>query len=501
MRLEHKPNNLDLPELTKRPAAETVTETDGPKAQAPEEQVTVEDLEDDESEEEYEEEEEEEEDEEEQAPKQPNGDIAAHKPVEPLDMDVPDTTQSKTPATNIQQTPIISTNPKLDESNVVTSTTNTTIIDNNNTEDNEQITTATSFEYFKNIDQANSGYSNQMVTELPTQNAAGSPEGKRTHVAFADEVQSIYPVPGEPPEICYTPKSEGTPKTLTIDEKIKLIKESQMKMTNKEPPRGGIHTLSPYVNKNVPLASEIHKHESTITKTVKIDLEHPELILQRPSAEALNMQKLWTPTLDYGMGGEGLRKLPTPTADLSAPYLVQQALRPGTPPEILFAPKCEDTRKSVVETIEKSLEENYIHGGPAKVMPMSVPTLTPKDNSYKPPPPAVPPKLGKRPDFYESDYESDRWNKCSGSESEERPFRSNGYTADTEEMSKSMIEKRAIYGEPPSGPVCYNTSQLQHQLHHLPNGQDKLESIETSERKWQHGDKVGATIEFLVNFC
>jgi len=114
--------------------------------------------------------------------------------------------------------------------------------------------------------------------------------------------------------------------------------------------------------------------------------------------------------------------------------------------------------------MEQKLEQNLIQG-PSKVLPHSVPTLTPATvpsaqpkplggTTYRPPPPVIPTRLG----VYESDYESDRY-KYSGSESDVEPgirnqpqqtsmetsFKSSGYTADTEEHSSYRKSESSYY--------------------------------------------------------
>ncbi|XP_049314952.1 titin homolog isoform X8 [Bactrocera dorsalis] len=354
---------------------------------------------------------------------------------------------------------------------------------------------------------------NKRTTPLTISRPSGATAQSAT---LEDDLKNLNLIPGSPPEICFIPKLDtASAKPQMINDRIKILEASQQ--SPKEPPTGGIRTL--------PLlpVSQTFKHESTMSKEVKVEygqpiirpaatLPAPQQFTRspspKPSAEGVAMSKLWTPSnlsgyesatseLEQRYKAEAesdtkvehreirVQKVPTPAPDLSAPYLVKEIskaihipttpqrektplddihLVPGSPPEICFAPKPEVRRQSLVETMEKTLEKN-LQQGPTKVLPMSVPTLTPTTaphapkttSTYKPPPPVIPTKLTVGQP-YESDYESDRW-KYSGSESDEASFRpvgksvpeglvgapsvptthhtfkTSGYAADTEEIS------------------------------------------------------------------
>lgn len=364
-----------------------------------------------------------------------------------------------------------------------------------------------------------------------------------------DDLKNLNLIPGSPPEICFIPKfADATnAKPQLINDRIKILEASQQ--SPKEPPIGGIRTL--------PLlpVSQTLKHESTMSKEVKVEYGQP-IIRQaatlpasqqftrspspKPSAEGVAMSKLWTPNhlsgyesctsemeQRYKVEAETdakeekreirVQKVPTPAPDLSAPYLVKEIskainvpitpqrektplddihLVPGSPPEICYAPKPEVRRQSLVEKMEKTLEQN-LQQGPKKVLPMSVPTLTPTmapqdariTIPYKPPPPVIPTKLSVGQP-YESDYESDRW-KYSGSESDEASFRpvgnsvpdslvsipsvpaihhtfkTSGYAADTEEIS-SYRKMESTHQESRSFYESTSSSKSSHQVSHAP---------------------------------
>lgn len=449
---------------------------------------------------------------------------------------------------------------------------------------------SSSFEYFKKIDEVIKDQpldTNYQKYEMKQTASLQPLEVKRPLVNLEEELKNLNLIPGSPPEICYIPKSEQQTKPPMINEKIKIIEETQS--FAKEPPQGGINTLPPISSSgpppsshnNLPLASETYTHDSTLTKSVKIEYGQPIIRpagtlptpaqqftrspSPKPSAEGLAMSKLWTP--NHVSGYEScttsdfehtenkttqksdfkIQKLPTPTQELSAPFLVKQAtksipipsttrpktpiddidLKPGTPPEICFAPKPEQRRQSLVETMEKTIEQNLIQSGPSRVLPYSVPTITPNGITkpvYKPPPPVMPSKLQtplqQRGEYYESDYESDRW-KYSGSESDENslrnpvkpyqaPFKTNGYAADTEEISSfnkmesSSMEKKSYFeSSSNSGPQMAAPTHMQMpamapmpsmerpaQLYFTSTPQDKQESFSSNENKYHHEDKV-----------
>ncbi|XP_020714421.1 titin homolog isoform X4 [Ceratitis capitata] len=365
--------------------------------------------------------------------------------------------------------------------------------------------------------------------------SGATPQSATLANTLEDELKNLNLIPGSPPEICYVPKLDSaSSKPQLINERIKILEATQL--SPKEAPVGGVRTL--------PLApvSQTFKHETTMSKEVKVEygqpimrpaatLPAPQQFTRspspKPSAEGLAMSKLWTPnhlsgyesctsdieqTYKVDSGTEQkeekreikVQKVPTPAPDLSAPYLVKEInksiniptttpqrektplddiqLVPGSPPEICYTPKTDVRRQSLVEHMEKTLEQN-LQQGPTKVLPMSIPTLTPTSTAsphivktaYKPPPPVIPTKLSVGQP-YESDYESDRW-KYSGSESDEASFRpvgksvtdgligtpsvpitphhtfkTSGYAADTEEISSfrkmestTQQESRSFY--------------------------------------------------------
>ncbi|XP_037901169.1 titin homolog isoform X7 [Glossina fuscipes] len=432
------------------------------------------------------------------------------------------------------------------------------------TSTNNEEKTSTSFEYFKKIDQD--------ILEKPSENNYKKYEVKQAFLAsdikypqtnLEEDFKSLNLIPGPPPEICYIPKPEQTAtRPQMISEKIKKLEENQLQ--EKDKPKGGVPILPPAAPASLGKETDsIIKSNQSIMKSVDT-LSSPGQRYTRspspkPSAEALAMEKLWTPNnhvsgyesctsdLEQSVPDFKVPKLSTPTKELRAPFLVKQItnlapfssrdvprmkspidhvqLKPGTPPEICFAPEPEQRRQSIVQTMEKTLEKNLIQSGPSKVLPLSVPTLTPaptlmsassglnKSFLYKPPPPVMANKIGRR-EYYESDYESDRW-KYSGSESDENCFRvplqkayqptlkTNGYAADTEEMSSfikmesSVMEKKSLYesNNSESQPTAFSekfrttTQQPLYFPSFVNGGQDKQESRSISENKYHHEDK------------
>ncbi|XP_020814330.1 muscle M-line assembly protein unc-89 isoform X5 [Drosophila serrata] len=365
-------------------------------------------------------------------------------------------------------------------------------------------TSTSSFDYFKKIDEETITQRPKPLAFKALETVVRQPQAQ----TLAEELRSLNLIPGDAPEFCYSPKPERTePKVPLINEKIKILSEVQPK---EPPPQGGVPVFPP------PLGLQTVQHETTTSKEVKVEYgqpivrpaavlatpaqQNPRSPSPKPSAEGVAMSRLWTPSGVTGYSSDVEHKsektvisstlaTPTPTKELNAPFLVNQIvksippptttpapvthvvnvqLEPGTPPEICFAPKVEDTttrRRSLVESMEQKLEQNLIQG-PSKVLPHSVPTLTPatappqqtkpiQSSTYRPPPPVVPNRLG----LYESDYESDRY-KYSGSESDVEPgnrnqqhqqattetsFKSSGYTADTEEHSSYRKSETSFY--------------------------------------------------------
>ncbi|XP_023033000.1 uncharacterized protein LOC6645015 isoform X2 [Drosophila willistoni] len=373
-------------------------------------------------------------------------------------------------------------------------------------EQSEQKSSSSSFDYFKKIDEETVTQRPKPLAFKPLETVVRQPQAQN----LAEELRTLNLIPGAPPEFCYTPKpvepKPVEPKVPLISEKIKILEEIK---PIEAPPQGGVSVFPP------PLGLQTVQHDTTMTKEVKVEYgqpivrpaavlatpaqQNPRSPSPKPSAEGVAMSKLWTPTGVSGYSSDVEQKTersivtklptPTPTKELNAPFLVQQVaksipqaippptstthlvnieLEPGTPPEICFAPKTDEVRRhSLVETMEQKLEQNLIQG-PSKVLPHSVPTLTPQpqtkplaSSSYRPPPPVIPvPRLGGH---YESDYESDRY-KYSGSESDAEPgnrnrqqqhpqqpitmetsFKSSGYAADTEEHSSYRKSETSYY--------------------------------------------------------
>ncbi|XP_015043414.2 titin-like isoform X8 [Drosophila pseudoobscura] len=329
---------------------------------------------------------------------------------------------------------------------------------------------SSSFDYFKKIDEETITQRPKPLAFKPLETVVRQPHAQ----SLAEELRSLNLIPGDAPEFLYEPKAERRePKVPLINEKIKILSEVQ---PMEPPPQGGVPVFPPPLG-----ALQSVQHETTLTKEVKVEYgqpivrpaavlatpaqQNPRSPSPKPSAEGVAMSRLWTPA------GVAAPAAATPTKELNAPFLVQQIaksippqpvthlvnvdLEPGTPPEICFAPKPEEAvrRRSLVESMEQKLEQNLLQG-PRKVLPHSVPTLTPPaPSAYRPPPPVLPTRLG----LYESDYESDRY-KYSGSESDAEPraqqkplaaetasFKSSGYAADTEEHSNYRKSESSYY--------------------------------------------------------
>ncbi|XP_037721818.1 uncharacterized protein LOC119554814 isoform X23 [Drosophila subpulchrella] len=452
MRLEHKSNYLDLPELTSRPKTPTTNDT-----------------------------------------------ITITSNTATASMDQPDqiqptinTTKAPPPVPPKPCTPVVATT--FGQQQQPPQTLTSTRYEQS---EHKLSTTSSSFDYFKKIDEETVIQRPNPLTFKPLETVVRQPQAQ----SLAEELRSLNLIPGDAPEFCYSPKTERSePKVPLITEKIKILSEVQPK---EPPPQGGVPVFPP------PLGLQTVQHETTTTKEVKVEYgqpivrpaavlatpaqQNPRSPSPKPSAEGVAMSRLWTPTGVTGYTSDVEQKsektvisklaTPTPTKELNAPFLVNQIvksipattapathlvnveLEPGTPPEICFAPKVEETRRrSLVESMEQKLEQNLIQG-PSKVLPHSVPTLTPVTvppaqpkplggTTYRPPPPVIPTRLG----VYESDYESDRY-KYSGSESDVEPgnrnqpqqtsmetsFKSSGYTADTEEHSSYRKSESSYY--------------------------------------------------------
>lgn len=276
---------------------------------------------------------------------------------------------------------------------------------------------------------------------------------------FTDnEMNALNITPGSPPEIGFIPKAAPT----------KNFEESRI-------------PLAPRVEENysssTSFVKEVKHLENNITKGLPI--YRPSAVLTpaqnvndraaspKPSADGVAMEKLWSSkNTDYescyseqeskyesfmsASETEPEIEKPTFKNDLKAPFLVRQVsqksppkpisiskspipditLQPGSPPEICFAPKVENRRHSLVEKMERTLEENLV-SGPSKVLPHSIPTITPvprqksvplnKQIQNQSPASRVAQTKNLKSEAFESDYETDHL-KYSGSE-EETSFR------------------------------------------------------------------------------
>ncbi|XP_018789904.1 PREDICTED: titin homolog isoform X6 [Bactrocera latifrons] len=545
MRLEHKQAYLDLPALSERPKTPTVATNIGTNTELPDWQHLKSASTNTDS------------------TRSKTGSTQTPPQVPPK----PYTTANNiAPTTTTQQSQFQSTlSTEIDggykgvgETPLLTSATTTTSTSKFESTTSEK--KSSSFDFFKKIESLGGTqpappgerYQKQevnVVNKRTTPLTISRPSGATAQSAtLEDDLKNLNLTPGSPPEICFIPKLDtASAKPQMINDRIKILEASQQ--SQKEPPTGGVRTL--------PLlpVSQTFKHESTMSKEVKVDygqpiirpaatLPAPQQFTRspspKPSAEGVAMSKLWTPSnlsgyesttseLEQKYKAEEesdtkvahheirVQKVPTPAPDLSAPYLVKEIskaihvpttpqrektplddihLVPGSPPEICFAPKPEVRRQSLVETMEKTLEQN-LQQGPTKVLPMSVPTLTPTTalqapkitSTYKPPPPVIPTKLTVG-QTYESDYESDRW-KYSGSESDEASFRpagksvpeglvgtpsvptthhtfkTSGYAADTEDIS-SYRKMESTHQESRSFYESTSSSKSTHQLPQAP---------------------------------
>lgn len=312
------------------------------------------------------------------------------------------------------------------------------------------------------------------------------------------EMSTLNITPGTPIEMGFVPKPDYQ-KGAHISDKFKKLEE--VKIYPKEPPLRGISIMPPKLEENysssTSFVKEVKHLENNITKGIPI--YRPSAMLSpvqttfnraaspKPSADGVAMEKLWSSrNTDYEScyseqeskyesfmsasetEPESEKPMNTFKHDLKAPFLVRQVseksppkpilipkspipditLQPGSPPEICFAPKSENRRHSMVETMERTLEQNLALG-PSKVLPHSVPTITPpaqkpyKDpKHFKPPPPVMPIKLAKN-ETLESDYETDHW-KYSGSEDETSfrpiPIQQNNYNKRFESFHKMSKE-------------------------------------------------------------
>lgn len=293
------------------------------------------------------------------------------------------------------------------------------------------------------------------------------------HPVLTEHEMSVLNItPGTPPEIGFVPKPDYR-NVAPISDKVRKLED--VKIYPKEPPLEGISIVPTNLEENYSssksFVKEVKHLENNITKGIPI--YRPSAVLSpaqtmvnraaspKPSADGVAMEKLWSPrNTDYEScyseqeskyesfmsasetEPESEKPKNTFKHDLKAPFLVKQiseksppkpiliskspipdiTLQPGSPPEICFAPKVENRRHSMVEAMERTLEEN-LATGPSKVLPHSVPTITPhtqkpfkNQKQFKPPPPVMPIKFAKN-ETLESDYETNHW-KYSGSEDE-----------------------------------------------------------------------------------
>uniref|UniRef100_A0A6P4EL74 Muscle M-line assembly protein unc-89 n=1 Tax=Drosophila rhopaloa TaxID=1041015 RepID=A0A6P4EL74_DRORH len=457
MRLEHKSNYLDLPELTSRPKTPTTSDT-----------ITI-------------------------TTNTATASMDQPDQTQPTTTTTTSTTKAPPPVPPKPCTPVVATTFGQQQQQPPQTLTSTRYEQS----EHKSTTSSSSFDYFKKIDEETVTQRPKPLAFKPLETVVRQPQAQ----SLAEELRSLNLIPGDAPEFCYSPKAERSePKVPLITEKIKILSEVQ---PMEPPPQGGVPVFPP------PLGLQTVQHESTTTKEVKVEYgqpivrpaavlatpaqQNPRSPSPKPSAEGVAMSRLWTPSGVTGYTSDVEQKsektvitkltTPTPTKELNAPFLVNQIvksiapttapvthmvnveLEPGTPPEICFAPKVEETRRrSIVESMEQKLEQNLIQG-PSKVLPHSVPTLTPTtaphvqtkplgNTTYRPPPPVLPTRLG----LYESDYESDRY-KYSGSESDVEPgnrnqqqqattetsFKSSGYAADTEEHSSYRKSETSYY--------------------------------------------------------
>lgn len=296
-----------------------------------------------------------------------------------------------------------------------------------------------------------------------------------------DDLNDLNLIPGPAPEIGYMPKVNDIRASSTISDRIKQLESSQAE--EHEPPSGGIRIFP-----NINLIEKHEEYSQTFSKTlndVPIQSQPIEPIYRpasnisirdndfrspspRPSAEGVNMEKLWaspkpfeharSPIFDVQETNETLRRssirettraienkikeyksVPQNDFQLKAPSLVKYLtpiakpqetffkktaevpvsniiLEPGSPPEMCFAPRTEfETRPSVVETVERSLEHD-LQRGPTKVLPFSVRTMPPSP---------------KNTHIQKFDVNRFKVNK---------PCESSGYAADTEDSRYSCMK-------------------------------------------------------------
>ncbi|XP_067644771.1 uncharacterized protein zormin isoform X1 [Eurosta solidaginis] len=434
MRLEHKPANLDLPVLSERPKGPIEATNIGTSTDLPDEQIlkSVSTNTD--------------------ATRSKIGTTQTPPEVPPKPQPASNnTTQPPTPIQQPEQPQFINTH-STGTGGVTSTMSSSSMRETSKYESTTSEKKTSSFEYFKQIDSQGAQqptipgdrYERRQIyptDKQPTPMTFSNPsERARTaSLTHTEDIKNLVLVPGSPPEMCYEPKSDTVDaKPQIVNECIKILEASQQTQSTKDPPVGGVRMLPYKVAKAPTLAPELSA--PFLVKEVNKAITIPA---------SPNREK-------------------TPIDDIH--------LEPGTPPEICFAPKQEVRRQSLVEQMEKTLEQTIQQNATKQPPPMSVPTLTPPlasnalktNHAYKPPPPVVPQKLNVGYP-YESDYESDRW-KYSGSESDEisfRPVAKSGYAADTEEISnyqkmQSMQQDDRTFYE--------SSSKTMHQVSHGPQG-------------------------------
>lgn len=301
------------------------------------------------------------------------------------------------------------------------------------------------------------------------------------------EMSALNITPGTPPEIGFVPRPDYQKVAPILDKKLDSVFPSPKIEENYSSTTSFVKEVK-HLENNITKGLPIYRPSAVLTpaQTVVDRAASP-----KPSADGVAMEKLWSSkNTDYEScysdreskyesfmsASETEPESEKPKSifknDLKAPFLVKQVsqksppksisiprspipditLQPGSPPEICFAPKVEDRRHSMVETMERTLEEN-LASGPSKVLPHSVPTITPpvqkqfsqfkeQPKKFKPPPPVMPQKFTKN-EAFESDYETDHW-KYSGSEDETSfrpiPVRQNDYSKKFESFHKMSKE-------------------------------------------------------------
>jgi len=194
MRLEHKSNYLDLPELTSRPKTPTTNDT-----------------------------------------------ITITSNTATASMDQPDqiqptvnTTKAPPPVPPKPCTPVVATT--FGQQQQPPQTLTSTRYEQS---EHKSSTTSSSFDYFKKIDEETVIQRPNPMTFKPLETVVRQPQAQ----SLAEELRSLNLIPGDAPEFCYSPKTERSePKVPLITEKIKILSEVQPK---EPPPQGGVPVFPP----------------------------------------------------------------------------------------------------------------------------------------------------------------------------------------------------------------------------------------------------------------